>query len=53
MIACDRCGATSASEVPPLTWGMSVDNGRTTRYCEPCTRDALRVIEGRLDAVHS
>lgn len=48
MVTCDCCG-TTAADVPPLTWGMSIDNGRTTRLCEPCTRESLLTIEGRLD----
>jgi len=34
----------------PLTWSLSVEHGRACRYCERCTRENLRAMEGKLDA---
>jgi hypothetical protein len=50
---CARCG-TSADALdgvgPPLTWTYSVEDGIRRHYCETCSRDNLRSIEGRLDS---
>lgn len=52
-VSCDRCGATSATV--PLTWSTSVEQRgrarRTVRYCDRCSRENVRSIEGRLDEV--
>ncbi|MFD6170707.1 hypothetical protein [Streptomyces coeruleorubidus] len=51
-LVCDRCG-TSAGTVadgPPLTWTWSVENGVRRCFCERCSRENLRSIEGRLDS---
>lgn len=42
------CGATV--EEVPLTWTSSVERGRQLYYCEQCSRENVRAIEGRLDA---
>jgi hypothetical protein len=47
-VTCARCGARAAE--PPLTWTTSVERGRRLSYCDRCSRDNLRAIEGRLDA---
>ncbi|HVL17095.1 MULTISPECIES: hypothetical protein [Streptomyces] len=47
-LVCARCGARA--EGPQPTWTFSVENGAARHYCEPCSRDNLRAIEGRLDA---
>lgn len=48
-MTCDLCGADSGSDETPLTWSLSVDQGRARRYCEECTRTHLRAMEGKLD----
>ncbi len=48
-ITCDACGGARDEEQPPLTWSLSVERGRVQRYCEPCTRQNLRDLEGKLD----
>ncbi len=48
-VTCDSCGATDDSDVPPLTWSLSLERGRSMRYCDGCTRDHLRSMEGKLD----
>ncbi|CAL9576750.1 hypothetical protein [Streptomyces griseomycini] len=47
-LVCARCGARA--EGPRPTWTLSVENGVRRHYCETCSRDNLRAIEGRLDA---
>ena len=47
-VRCARCGRTAAEQ--PLTWATSVERGETRLYCEQCSRDNLRAMEGRLDA---
>lgn len=48
---CARCGVTV--EEPPLTWTSSVESRggdkRTVFYCDTCSRENVRAIEGRLD----
>ncbi|MFE9776290.1 hypothetical protein ACFYOV_32455 [Streptomyces sp. NPDC005931] len=45
---CARCGARA--EGPTPTWTLSVENGVRRHYCEDCSRENLRAIEGRLDS---
>lgn len=44
---CSLCGTESAET---LTWTVSVERGRRVAYCEECSREHLRSIEGKLDA---
>ena len=44
---CAVCG-TSVDE-RPLTWSLQVSERGQTWLCEPCSRDNLRSIEGKLD----
>ncbi|CAL9575709.1 hypothetical protein SUDANB176_04933 [Streptomyces sp. enrichment culture] len=48
VLVCARCG--TRAEGPQPTWTLSVENGIRLHYCETCSRDNLRAIEGRLDA---
>ena len=48
MVTCARCGRTE--DEPPLTWTTSVERGRTLDYCDACSRETVRAIEGRLDS---
>ena len=50
MDTCDFCGRSAATEPETLTWTTSVENGRRRTYCEACSRDHLRSIEGKLDS---
>jgi len=34
----------------PLTWSTAVENGRARVFCETCSREHLRAIEGKLDS---
>ena len=49
MRTCDLCGR-QAEEDLTLTWMTSVENGRSRTYCEDCSRQHLRAIEGKLDS---
>ena len=50
---CDFCGKTApddqAGEVP-LTWTTAIENGRSRTFCDTCSRDHLRAMEGKLDS---
>lgn len=48
-MTCDLCGR-QAEEAEALTWTTSVEQGRTRRFCESCSREHLRSIEGKLDS---
>jgi hypothetical protein len=49
MKTCDSCGK-QAEEAEAMTWTTSVENGRHKAYCETCSREHLRAIEGKLDS---
>ncbi|WP_159672852.1 hypothetical protein, partial [Streptomyces mexicanus] len=46
--ACARCGSRAAGPTP--TWTCSVENGARRYFCDLCSRENLRAIEGRLDS---
>ena len=49
-VTCDLCGAVVPGPTrPPLTWSLSLERGQVQRYCDVCTRDNLRAMEGKLD----
>ncbi|MFF5977339.1 hypothetical protein ACFY78_00665 [Streptomyces olindensis] len=49
---CARCGTSADDQTagPPLTWTCSVEDGVRRYFCESCSRENLRSIEGRLDS---
>ena len=51
-VTCARCGAVRDGP-PPLTWSTAVEDRNGSRvilhYCEQCSRENVRSIEGRLD----
>jgi hypothetical protein len=47
-VSCALCGVVA--DVQPLTWTTSLEGGQTRYYCDRCSRDNLRAMEGRLDA---
>ena len=49
MKTCDFCGRT-AEDAETLTWTTSVENGRHRTYCDTCSREHLRAMEGKLDS---
>ena len=34
----------------PLTWTTAMERGRLVYYCDVCSRENLRAIEGKLDS---
>jgi hypothetical protein len=49
-LTCDFCGRTAPATEAGLTWTVSVENGRRRRYCDTCSREHVRSMEGRLDS---
>ena len=49
MITCDFCGRSETEESVTLTWSTSVENGRVRRFCDICSRQNVRAMEGKLD----
>ncbi|MFD5571583.1 hypothetical protein [Streptomyces cadmiisoli] len=47
-IVCARCGARTHGPQP--TWTCSVEHGTHRYFCDNCSRENLRAIEGRLDS---
>jgi hypothetical protein len=52
MAVCDHCGTASETPEPPVTWSLSLERGQVKRFCERCTRENLRAMEGKLDQHH-
>ena len=50
MRTCDFCGRQEADDAKTLTWSTAVENGRQRTYCETCSRENLRSMEGKLDS---
>ncbi|HRI98475.1 MAG TPA: hypothetical protein PLZ93_22810 [Nocardioides sp.] len=50
MKTCDFCGRQEADAAKTLTWSTSVESGRPRTYCESCSREHLRSMEGKLDS---
>jgi ribosomal protein S27E len=51
-VTCDFCGRTApggSDDALPLTWSTSVERGRVHRYCDVCSREHVRSMEGKLD----
>ena len=52
MVTCALCGRTEDEQ--PLTWSTSVEpvnhQRRTRLYCDQCSRENVRGIEGKLDS---
>lgn len=46
---CDFCGTTVEGD-PPVTWSSAVEGGRLRRFCDRCSREHLRAMEGKLDS---
>jgi ribosomal protein L37E len=47
---CDFCGRQEADEARTLTWSTAVEHGRTKTFCDTCSREHLRAMEGKLDS---
>ncbi|MDN4163579.1 hypothetical protein [Nocardioides abyssi] len=49
---CAWCGRQETDPVRTLTWTMAVERGRTRSFCDTCSREHLRSMEGKLDSEH-
>jgi hypothetical protein len=47
---CDFCGRQEDDEATTLTWTTAVENGRAKTFCDTCSREHLRAMEGKLDS---
>ncbi|MFE1439279.1 hypothetical protein [Streptomyces sp. NPDC058739] len=47
-LVCARCG--TPARAPQPTWTCSVENSVRRYFCDRCSRENLRAIEGRLDS---
>lgn len=52
MATCDFCGRTEQDESRRLTWTTAVEHGRAKVFCDACSREHLRAMEGKLDSEH-
>lgn len=50
MATCAFCGTTEPGDDVPLTWTTAVENGRMKAFCDRCSREHLRAMEGKLDS---
>lgn len=50
MSTCDLCGRQESDEAKTLAWTTSVEHGRRRTYCDACSREHLRAMEGKLDS---
>jgi len=50
MVTCDHCGRTHEGATPPLTWSTAVERGVRKVFCDTCSREHLRAMEGKLDS---
>jgi hypothetical protein len=47
---CDFCGRQEPDDAMALTWCSAVEGGRVKTFCETCSRENLRAMEGKLDS---
>lgn len=52
MVTCDFCGRQESDVSTTLTWTTSLEGGRRRVYCDTCSREHLRAMEGKLDSEH-
>ena len=53
MVVCDFCGRVPEAhggDDLPLAWSTAVENGRRRVFCDTCSREHLRAMEGKLDS---
>lgn len=50
MVTCDFCGREEPDEAATLTWTTATERGRRRVYCDTCSREHLRAMEGKLDS---
>ncbi len=49
-LACSFCGTAAEGDTPPLTWTSATEHGRLVWFCDRCSREHLRSMEGKLDS---
>ena len=49
-VTCSLCGRRADGPGDALTWTRAVENGRELAFCDACSRDNIRSIEGKLDS---
>lgn len=49
---CAWCGRQETDLVRSLTWTTAIENGRPRTFCDTCSREHLRAMEGKLDSEH-
>jgi hypothetical protein len=49
-VTCAFCGTTVPGDDVPLTWTTAVENVLSRVFCDRCSREHLRAIEGKLDS---
>jgi hypothetical protein len=47
---CDLCGRQEQDDSATLTWTTSVEHGHRRTFCDACSREHLRAMEGKLDS---
>ena len=50
MTTCDFCGRQEEDGAATLSWTTAVENGRRRTFCDSCSRENLRAMEGKLDS---
>ncbi|WP_169570697.1 hypothetical protein [Nocardioides insulae] len=48
--SCDLCGRRESDPARLLTWTTGVEHGRRKNFCTACSREHLRMMEGKLDS---
>ena len=49
VVTCAWCATVVEGDQPPITWSSAVERTGVRHYCERCSREHLRAIEGKLD----
>jgi hypothetical protein len=47
---CSWCGKVSPAQEAPVTWTFATERERLVYFCEACSRENLRAMEGKLDS---
>jgi hypothetical protein len=50
VLTCDHCGRQEQEGPATLAWSTAVENGRRRTFCDTCSRENLRAMEGKLDS---
>ncbi|GAB7004136.1 hypothetical protein JCM18899A_16080 [Nocardioides sp. AN3] len=50
VLTCDFCGRAAPEGAETLTWTSAVEHGVRKTFCEQCSREHLRAMEGKLDS---